>query len=66
VGGDGKQLIYLPMPAAGTGTTGATTGSAPAPAPEFVAPAVDATVAGARPGRDPRAAGRDGREEATR
>ena len=67
VGGDGKQLIYLPMPATGaTGPAGATTGSAPAPAPEFVAPAVDATAAGVRPGRDARPAGRDGREEATR
>jgi membrane protease subunit HflK len=67
VGGDGKQLIYLPMPAAGTtGAAGATAAGAPAPAPEFVAPAVDATAAGVRPGRDARPAGRDGREEATR
>jgi membrane protease subunit HflK len=65
VGGDGKQLIYLPMPAAG-GASPASTGSAAAPAPEFVAPAVDATAAGVRPGRDARPDGREGREEATR
>jgi membrane protease subunit HflK len=65
VGGDGKQLIYLPMPAAG-GASPASTGGAAAPAPEFVAPAVDATAAGVRPGRDARPDGREGREEATR
>ncbi len=65
VGGDGKQLIYLPMPAAGSAGA-ATTGGAAAPAPEFVAPAVDATATGVRPGRDARPEGRDAREEATR
>jgi membrane protease subunit HflK len=68
VGGDGRQLIYLPMP--GTGSAGAATSSggtgAAAPAPEFVAPAVDATATGARPGRDARPAGREGREEPSR
>ena len=66
VGGDGRQLIYLPMPAAGNGAAAPAGNAAAAPAPEFVAPAVDATAAGVRPGRDARPAGRDAREEATR
>lgn len=69
VGGDGKQLIYLPMPAAGgAGAGAATTGgnAAVAPAPELVAPVVDANAAGMRPGREARPAGREGREEPSR
>jgi len=69
VGGDGKQLIYLPMPAAGGAGAGAATAggnAAAAPAPELVAPVVDASAAGTRPGRDARPAGREGREEPSR
>jgi hypothetical protein len=54
------------MPAAGGASPASTAGGAAAPAPEFVAPAVDATAAGVRPGRDARPDGREGREEATR
>jgi membrane protease subunit HflK len=63
VGGDGKQLIYVPMPA--TGTTGAAA-NAPLLTPDMIAPAVDATIATPRPGRDSRAEGRDSREDSSR
>jgi membrane protease subunit HflK len=65
VGGDGKQLIYVPMPATGAGTTGAAA-NAPLLTPEMIAPAVDATIATPRPGRDSRAEGRDSREDSSR
>lgn len=63
VGGDGKQLIYVPMPAAGTNGT---TSSAPLLTPDMVAPAVDATVAGPRPARESRPDGRTTGEEPSR
>ena len=63
VGGDGKQLIYVPMPAGGTN---ATTSSAPLLTPDMVAPAVDATGTGPRPGRESRPDGRATREEPSR
>jgi membrane protease subunit HflK len=66
VGGDGKQLIYLPMPAAGAAGDANAAPSTTVPAPQFVAPAVDATATDARPGRDPRADARASREDATR
>ena len=57
VGGDGKQLIYVPMP--GTGSTGAT---APLLTPEIIAPAVDTTPSTPRPIRE----GRTSRQEPSR
>ena len=57
VGGDGKQLIYVPMP--GTGSTGAT---APLLTPEIIAPAVDTTPSTPRPTRE----GRTSRQEPSR
>lgn len=60
VGGDSRQLIYVPMPGAqGSASV------APAPSllpPDVLAPTVNAQVEGARPARDSRP---DGREEAT-
>lgn len=61
VGGDGRQLIYVPMTGPGGAASAAT---APLLTPDMVAPAVDAAGnGGTRPGRSPRPAGR---EEATR
>ena len=56
VGGDGRQLIYVPMQGATT-----TVPAAPTQAllPELVSPAVEATVDPARPGRQGRNAGRE-------
>ncbi len=65
IGGDGRQLLYVPLP----GDSRAT-GTAPAPAPEVVLPAINGT--GSSQARDPgrptgRPAGRpSGREEASR
>jgi membrane protease subunit HflK len=59
VGGDGRQLIYVPMPA------GNAAPAAPAPAlvpDELISPAVNATGSEARPERSQRPSGR---EEAT-
>jgi membrane protease subunit HflK len=61
VGGDGKQLIYVPMPAAGADAAAA--GSAPLLTPDMVAPAVDATTTTPRPARESRPEGRATREE---
>ena len=56
VGGDGRQLIYVPMQgAASTQPAGPTQ----ALLPELVSPAVEATVDPARPGRQGRNAGRE-------
>ena len=63
VGGDGKQLIYVPMPAAGSNGSAAT---APLLTPEIVVPAVDASTPSARPGRESRVEGRPGREDSSR
>ena len=56
VGGDGRQLIYVPM-------QGATTTQPAAPAqailPDLVSPTVEATADPARPGRQGRNAGRE-------
>ena len=56
VGGDGRQLIYVPMQGATT-----TVPAAPTQAllPELVSPAVEATADPARPGRQGRNAGRE-------
>ena len=56
VGGDGRQLIYVPMQGATT-----TVPAAPTQAllPELVSPTVEATVDPARPGRQGRNAGRE-------
>lgn len=63
VGGDGKQLIYVPMPA-----TNATGGASTAPllTPEMLAPAIDAGATGPRPARDARAVDRSSREDSSR
>lgn len=61
VGGDSRQLIYVPMP----GAQGSAN-IAPAPSllpPDVIAPTVNAQAEGVRPARDSRP---DGREEATR
>jgi membrane protease subunit HflK len=56
IGGDGRQLIYVPM-------QGATTSQPAVPAqpilPDLVSPAVEATTDPARPGRQGRNAGRE-------
>jgi membrane protease subunit HflK len=56
VGGDGRQLIYVPMPAASASQT-----TAPPLLPEVLSPAVSATADGndVRPGREPRSADRE-------
>jgi modulator of FtsH protease HflK len=55
VGGDGRQLIYVPMP-----SDGATTTSTPAPLPaDIAAPTVNATTGDARPDRSQRPTGRE-------
>jgi membrane protease subunit HflK len=59
VGGDGRQLIYVPM-AAGTASAAAT--APPLLPADLVAPAVDATTGNERPTRSPRP---NGREEPT-
>ena len=59
VGGDGRQLIYVPMPA-GTATAAAT--APPLLPADMVAPAVDAGTGNERPARSPRP---NGREEST-
>jgi membrane protease subunit HflK len=58
VGGDGRQLVYVPMPAAGTAA------AAPPLLPDVLSPTVSATPdanadAGTRPGREPRSADRE-------
>jgi membrane protease subunit HflK len=63
VGGDSRQLIYLPMPAAAA--TGATA-TAPLLTPDMVAPAVDASISSPRPTRESRPQGRASREEPSR
>jgi len=63
VGGDGQQLIYLPMPAEGTSPSAPGTTTAPLLTPDMVAPAVGALPSTPRPARDARPAGREGREE---
>jgi membrane protease subunit HflK len=59
VGGDGKQLIYVPMT---PGTTSAAASAPPLLPADIVAPAVDATTGNERPARSPRP---NGREEST-
>ena len=56
VGGDGRQLIYVPMQGA---TTTAPAAPTQALLPELVSPAVEATADPARPGRQGRNAGRE-------
>ena len=56
VGGDGRQLIYVPMPAA-TNADNAT--AAPVLPAEIVAPTVNATTGDVRPERSPRPTGRE-------
>ena len=60
VGGDGRQLIYVPMQGA---TSTQPTVPTQAILPDLVSPTVEATADPARPGRQGRSAGR---EEATR
>ena len=55
IGGDGRQLIYVPMPA-GTETTSATPPVLPA---DLAAPTVNATTTEARPERSKRPTGRE-------
>ena len=62
VGGDGRQLIYVPMQG-GKAAGGATTAPPAALAPELVSPTVEATAEPVRSARSGRAAGR---EEAVR
>ena len=62
VGGDGRQLIYVPMQG-GKASPGATTAPPAALAPELISPTVEATTEPARSARSGRAAGR---EEAVR
>ena len=59
VGGDGRQLIYVPMPGQGGGTPTVTPPLLP---PDMVAPTVNSTGSDARPERGTRSS----REEATR
>jgi membrane protease subunit HflK len=59
VGGDGRQLIYVPMP---TGTASAASTAPPLLPADIIAPAVDATTNAARPARSPRP---NSREEPT-
>jgi membrane protease subunit HflK len=56
VGGDGRQLIYVPMPAAATTTT-----TSPPLLPDVLSPTVSATADAddLRPGREPRKADRE-------
>jgi membrane protease subunit HflK len=63
--GDGRQLIYVPMPGSGAvGAAAAAAGTPPLLTPDMVAPAVGATVpATPRAVREPRPDGREGREE---
>ena len=60
VGGDGRQLIYVPMP--GQGSTSGNPVSPPLLPPETIAPTINATGGETRPERSPR----PGREEPTR
>ena len=60
VGGDGRQLIYVPMTGAGTVPTAPP--AAQALLPELVSPTVEASADATRPGRK----GREGREENSR
>ncbi len=55
VGGDGRQLIYVPMPTPAAATT------APPLLPDVLSPTVSATgdADDARPGREPRGDGRE-------
>jgi membrane protease subunit HflK len=59
VGGDGKQLIYVPM---ATGAASAASTAPPLLPADIIAPAVDATNGAARPARSSRP---NGREEPT-
>jgi membrane protease subunit HflK len=59
VGGDGRQLIYVPMP---TGAASAASTAPPLLPADMIAPTVDATTGAARPARSPRP---NGREEPT-
>ena len=63
VGGDGRQLIYVPMQGGKAATGDAPTAPPAALAPELVSPTVEATAEPARSARSGRAAGR---EEAVR
>lgn len=60
VGGDGRQLIYVPMQ--GARTPAATSSAAPpaALAPELISPTVDVIEDSARAGRQPRPESREG------
>lgn len=59
VGADGRQLIYVPMPAAPAANTNANAGNAPqATAPDLVAPPVTSTP-DVRPERSARPSGRE-------
>ena len=60
IGGDGRQLIYVPMPG---GNAPAATTMPPLLSPDLVAPTVNASNNDARPERGERP---NGREEATR
>jgi membrane protease subunit HflK len=56
VGGDGRQLIYVPMPPAAAATT-----ASPPLLPDVLSPMVSATADAddVRPGREPRKADRE-------
>src|SRR5690606_21980057 len=56
VGGDGRQLIYVPMPGAGAPVHAS---ALPAVAPDLVSPTVQAETGGVRSGRSSRPAGRE-------
>lgn len=58
VGGDGRQLIYVPMQG-GKAAGSATTAPPAALAPELISPTVEATAEPARSARSGRAAGRE-------
>ena len=60
VGGDGRQLIYVPMAPGNAAAPGTAPNVMPA---DLVAPTVNASAGEPRPGRSPRP---DGREEVTR
>lgn len=66
VGGDGRQLIYVPMPGMPGSSPQQATSPAPILGPDMVAPTVDAFPSAPRPARDSRATGREGREEVGR
>ncbi|HEX2596828.1 MAG TPA: FtsH protease activity modulator HflK, partial [Luteimonas sp.] len=60
VGGDGRQLIYVPMPASGAASSAADTNTPPSVLPaDIAAPTVNATTGDSRPERSTRPTGRE-------